>query len=105
LSLAACQNETPNPVPGGNDETNPQVNDTEETAEFDRRSIADDLPDKDLGGREFNLLCHEMLTVEFVAEEQNGDTVNDALYKRNTDVSERTKVFDKFIADVLNLGA
>ena len=92
LTLSACQSETPNPTPGGNDETNPPINESEETPEFDRRAIPDELPDTDLGGREFNLLCHEMLTVEFVAEEQNGDTVNDALYKRNTDVSERFNV-------------
>ena len=62
-----------------------------------RKDIPDDLPETDLGGREFNILCHEMLTIEFVAEEENGDIVNDALYKRNTDVSERFNANIKMI--------
>jgi hypothetical protein len=57
-----------------------------------RGDIADNLPEFDLGGRDFNILCHEMLTVEFVAEEENGDIVNDALYKRNLRVSDRFNV-------------
>lgn len=58
----------------------------------DPRDIPDDLPEANLGGRDFNILCHEMLTVEFVAEEENGDIVNDALYKRTLNVSERFNV-------------
>ena len=65
----------------------------EEIAETtNRRDIPDNLPDTDLGGRDFNLLCHEMLTVEFVAETQSGDTVNDALYERNMAVADRFNI-------------
>jgi len=65
---------------------------TGETEQTDPKNMSDNLPEKDLEGRDFNILCHEMLTVEFVAEEQNGDIVNDALYTRTLNVSDRFNV-------------
>lgn len=66
--------------------------DIEENEDIDPRDIPDRLPEKDLSGRDFNVLCHEMLTVEFVAEELTGEIVNDAIFRRNTTVAERFNV-------------
>ncbi|MCL2099802.1 MAG: extracellular solute-binding protein [Oscillospiraceae bacterium] len=65
------------------------LREAEEQLPENSRDIPDGLPEVNLGGRSFNILCHEMLTVEFVAEEEIGDTVNDALYARNLAVAER----------------
>jgi len=97
FAITSCQSgETGGNNPAGDNNNNNNAADGQNGGQSeaipettDRRDIPDGLPERDMGGRDFNILCHEMLTVEFVAEEQNGDTVNDALYKRNTDVSER----------------
>ena len=90
---ASCK-KSENENPAGEDAVaaNTQNGGEEAPKATNRRDIPDDLPEADLNGRDFNILCHEMLTVEFVAEEENGDIVNDALYKRNTSVSERFNV-------------
>lgn len=87
LSAVSCKS-------GANDEKSeiPTTQSSpEETSEepTDPRNIPDNLPEKDLGGRDFNILCHEMLINEFVAEEEIGETVNDAIYLRNLTVAER----------------
>ncbi|MCL1859048.1 MAG: extracellular solute-binding protein [Oscillospiraceae bacterium] len=95
ISIISCGNDSGNNTKDiKNNENNGEAemqNDAQsgEPEMTDPRDIPDNLPEADLGGRDFNILCHEMLTVEFVAEEENGDIVNDALYKRNLKVSER----------------
>ena len=88
--LVSCQN---NNIDSNNEMPTQNEGQTETLAQSaDNRDISDNLPDKDLGGRDFNILCHEMLTVEFVAEEETGDIVNDAIYRRNAVVSDRFNV-------------
>lgn len=52
------------------------------------------LPDADLGGYEFRALVFEYgtSTVAFDAEEETGDLINDAIYKRNRYVEEKYNV-------------
>lgn len=52
----------------------------------------DELPKVDLGGIEITILCHETSITEFLAESETADIVNDAVYQRNLNVSERFNV-------------
>lgn len=61
--------------------------------------ILSEAPVKDFGGYNFRILSREAQTVDhhweandIVADEENGDTINDAVYKRNTTVSERYNI-------------
>ncbi|MBQ2707449.1 MAG: hypothetical protein IJF67_04230, partial [Clostridia bacterium] len=91
--LAACascgESGTAVETTAGTDTTVPAV---EETTE----SIAPKFEPKDFGGVDFNIVS----TVSgydggdnwFTAEEENGDTLNDAVYKRNVIVEETLNV-------------
>jgi hypothetical protein len=71
---------------------------TEEAEENDifnmkaRESAKDNLPDIDFGGVAFNIFQRTEWSYEFLAESENGDVVNDAVYKRNLAVEERFNV-------------
>ena len=70
------------------------VTEPAETDVFEARAAVDDgLPEKDYGGRRFYILGHnENQVAYFVAEEENGDVMNDALYQRNMTIEERFNV-------------
>ncbi len=56
-------------------------------------SINDDLPDNlNYGNKTFTFLAWNQTTVEYSAEENTGDIVNDAIYSRNTTVEARLGV-------------
>jgi len=57
-----------------------------------RAAEKDNLPENDFGGQTFTILGREAFATELVAEEENGDTLNDAIYKRNTNVEDRFNV-------------
>ena len=84
LSVASCG--------GGNGDTN---NDTTTSAGGDTTTAAPEdtspkleLPDKNFGGTEFTILSSDLNSYEYDAEEQTGDIVEDAVYKRNSKVEE-----------------
>jgi len=54
----------------------------------------DDLPEMDFGGESFVITINNYTGCEegFLAEEENGDVLNDAVYRRNTAVEERFNV-------------
>ena len=54
-----------------------------------RESASDDLPEMDFGGGVLCILQRTEWNYEFLAESENGDVVNDAVYKRNLAVEER----------------
>ena len=55
--------------------------------------MADNLPVRDYGGRDFNILVRTDWAYEFVADEaKQGEPVNDAIYNRNLVVGERFNV-------------
>ncbi len=66
------------------------------SAETGRASVADNLPsDLDLGGRTIRILARsgdKDTRLEFLAEEESGDIVEDAVYKRNLTVCERLNI-------------
>ena len=57
-----------------------------------RESVKDGLPEADFNGEVFNILQRTEWNYEFLAESENGDVVNDAVYKRNLVVEERFNV-------------
>jgi len=82
---------------------------TDQTADSDEHSnIADDLPAKDYGGYEFRMVISDVmydLTLYANIEEETGDTVNDAIYKRNRLIEEKYNIRFKQIgvSDYLSL--
>lgn len=58
------------------------------------KSYTDDLPDADFEGYEFRIFSRVQAWYhgEWLTEEQNGDILNDAIYLRNTTVSERFNI-------------
>ena len=63
----------------------------ETTALEARKAEADNLPDKDFGGRNFTVIGTSSTAFEkyIHVEEQTGEGVNDAVYARNLAVEER----------------
>ena len=85
LTLFSCGEEAPDNIP--EETTVPST----ETAQ-----PTDGLPDTDMGGFSFNILHHNKnwLTwaeTQLVAEEENGDLLNDAMYKRQGYIEDRFK--------------
>ena len=83
---------------GNTGETNPDSGSVEGTTE-----ISDDLEPADYGGANFRILyrngcargnwaAYDVHKIEIAAEEENGDVINDALYKRNKNVEDRFNV-------------
>jgi ABC-type glycerol-3-phosphate transport system substrate-binding protein len=60
----------------------------------DRLSVSDDLPDGDFGGSDFNILylTWGTYTDYYWADEEIGEVMNDALYRRQRDTEERFDV-------------
>lgn len=74
---------------------------TETSAETnDRENVKDNLPETDFGGDKFTMLVRTERSYEFEAEEENGDLLNDAVYKRNLAVEDRFNIkFDNVLMD------
>jgi len=89
--LTSCSNKNnqeENTADGGNETS------AAGTAEFDLYAT-DYLPEKNYGGYEFTIVTfedHMTGTNMFIAEEQTGETMNDALYKRNIVVEDRFNI-------------
>ena len=101
FALPACS--------GGPEKNTPEQSSTasgpEEEATGDlyseRKNVSDGLPEKNYEGYDFTvyLRVEEGNNIDFVAEEENGDIVNDAVYRRNLEVSQRFGVNIKFNFD------
>ncbi|MCR4906998.1 MAG: hypothetical protein K6A33_13085 [Clostridiales bacterium] len=71
------------------------VTDEPEETEFTRANVKDDLPDDlDFGGQELMFLARSKAWFEgeMYVEELNGETLNDAVYNRDSKVEERLNV-------------
>ena len=108
LAFAACSGKTP----GGDDTTAAQGDQTgtdiqTEAAttvrldDFGRPWIDDELPEKgDFGDRTFTIHTRgNVEQYEWYAPEENGEMLNDAIYRRNTTVEERYKFKLNIIAE------
>ncbi len=63
-----------------------------------RMEVSDELPDKKFDGRTFAVIGDEGAEDYYLAEELSGEPVNDAVYERNTGISERFDVVIDAIA-------
>jgi len=57
-----------------------------------RMDVADNLPDKKFDGRTFAVIGDDACTDHYLSEELNGEPVNDAVFERNSLISERFDV-------------
>ncbi|MBQ8400967.1 MAG: hypothetical protein IJX14_03465 [Clostridia bacterium] len=69
---------------------------TETSVETDsieaRKAVSDDVPVLDFKGEEYRVLSNDSNSAYITAEELTGDVVNDAVYNRMIDISERFNV-------------
>ena len=74
---------------------------TERLDDFGRPWVEDELPETlDMGGRDFNIHTRgNVERYEWLATEENGEMLNDAIYHRNLTVEERYKVKLNIIAE------
>ncbi len=86
LFLTACGAE-----PSTGDLTGTASSGTEDSVpnETGRANAKDSLPEKNYGGEVFTILYRNEWAYEFLAEEENGDIINDAVLKRNRAVEDR----------------
>lgn len=91
-SLAACGETVPDTGENTTDTTAAETAAAETDPVDARLAIADDLPEKDYAGDRFAILNYGHTSWLMTVEELNGDVVNDAIYNRNADVSERFNV-------------
>ena len=66
-----------------------KADDTEKNDEEKSVEISDDIPALNFNGEAVNILYRDYMAYEAYAESQNGDVINDAVYKRNMMVEER----------------
>lgn len=86
-SMASCGGDAP-----ASDTTAPDQSDS--TTEAQANELSDNLPDKDMEGFVFSILHTDDTQLTWVnhqlkADEENGDLVNDAVYRRNRYIEDR----------------
>ena len=54
-----------------------------------RMDVSDELPEKKFDGRTFAIIGDDACTDHYLSEELSGEPVNDAVFERNTELSER----------------
>lgn len=98
-SLAACAKQSADSDSGNGSATDSSVNETEQVTEPEtdpRASYPDTLGDDlNFEGDDYIILCRNNLPLwknEFFAESETGEIVNDAIYTRNSIVSDRLNV-------------
>ena len=57
-----------------------------------RKQISDDLPEKDYGGADFPIVTYNYTHTDYIAEQETGALINDAIFRRNSRVAERFHV-------------
>ena len=86
--------------PSGGEVTTDSGNITETTeAETENKEISDDLPETNFEGKTFTVLTYDYIKDDYVVEEETGDVVKDAEYRRDQTVSERFGAKIEYIAD------
>lgn len=112
-SFVSCsENEAEETKGSTENPTNTTANSTEteaETETAEETAAPANLPDKDYGGYEFRMLgkgksMTHWQSKDLTAEEMNGEAINDAVYERNSRVSERfgVKFVEYEVADYFN---
>ena len=81
-----------------NDNNNAAENDSEVGKAETVTELSDDIPELDFKGEKVNILYRDYMEYETHAEAQNGEVLNDAVYKRNMAVEERLNISFNFIS-------
>ena len=93
LALASCgQTESKD------NETQPDETNTTEIEES--TEAPDGLPEKDFGGKTFTVLTYDYIQNDYIVEEETGDVVMDAEYRRDRAVSERFGANIEYLYDM-----
>ena len=87
LSNFACGS-TDNTEPDSTTDGSTSDDSTTATDSADTTVAIDELEVRDLGDRDVNILLRSEWDYEFMVDEESGDTVSDAIYKRNTAVED-----------------
>lgn len=90
LSAISC-GEAANPS-GGDASASGETTADNTPVETLRSETKDGLPEKNYNGEEFTILYRDEWAYEFLAEEENGDIINDAILKRNRAVEDRFNI-------------
>lgn len=88
IGLTACGS------PGAQQDTTAAVTTQGLSEAVTENLYADNLPEKDFGGYEFKIFTRQQAWYhgEWLAEEENGEILNDAIFKRNSTVAERFNI-------------
>lgn len=77
---------------------------TEALDALDQRMLVDDgLGDQDFGGREFHILGVDYYDYSYFIEEESGDVLEDAIFRRNSAIEERFNI--KITAETMDYSA
>ena len=93
--LVSCGGTEPSGTTAGSDDVNASADTQEAVTTNPREAIREDVPaDLDFAGYEFKIQTRDAdhHTKELIAEAENGETINDAVYRRNSAVEERLNV-------------
>lgn len=93
LSGSGCGNGTADTVDTTENDSDPTVVDTE----TEETKLTPDLPEMDFGGYTFTMLTKGQYdihwrSIDAVAEEMNGEAINDAVFDRNSKIAEQFNV-------------
>lgn len=92
LGVTSCGSDATGETPVKSETTT-----AKETEEITRENYPDSLPDGlNFGVEKFVIHYYDSNEQEWIAEETNGETINDAVYNRNLAVSERLGVEFEF---------
>ncbi|MBR5870245.1 MAG: hypothetical protein IKZ09_04345 [Clostridia bacterium] len=93
LLLASCSDGAVSQPPVTDAQTNAVAADTTPADMLDaRKQISDDLPEKDFGGADFLIVVDDYTNADYIAEQETGALINDAIFRRNSRVAERFNV-------------
>ncbi|MCL2774075.1 MAG: hypothetical protein FWD71_12085 [Oscillospiraceae bacterium] len=90
-SFSACSSKNSN---NNNNETNDGENTTsaDSSAETTEQAISDDVPELNFNGETVSILYRDYMQYEVTAEAENGDVINDAVYRRNAKIEDRFNI-------------
>ncbi|MGN1346643.1 MAG: hypothetical protein ACI4V1_07635, partial [Eubacteriales bacterium] len=88
-SFAGCGENTDTPDAAGSGEKDTEMDSPEiSETELPETELSDELPEKDYGAVDFNVLVRQEFLYEF-SSDLTGEVVDDAIYNRNAEVGER----------------
>ena len=99
FSCGEKETEKTGQIPGENETKQEQTEDTQNEREFLVASY--ELPEENFGEYEFKIMVRQgdpyWGSTEIIADEENGDTVNDAVYRRNREIEGKYNITIKGI--------